>query len=201
MCARIARHRGAEAVTGVDRVPERLALARRHGIEPLDYEATPDIAAEIRERTEGRGADSVIDAVGLEAHGSPFAGLVQRAAGLLPDMVSAPLAERMGVDRLSALHAAIASVRRGGTLSITGVYGGALDPLPMLDIFDKQIQIRVGQANVKRWVDDILPLLTDDDPLGVHDLATHVLPLDDAPRAYELFQKKDDGAIKVLLRP
>jgi threonine dehydrogenase-like Zn-dependent dehydrogenase len=96
---------------------------------------------------------------------------------------------------------AIRSVRRGGTLSIIGVYGGAIDPLPMMELFDKQIQIRMGQANVKHWVDDILPLLMDGDPLATEDLATHRLPLDDAPRGYELFQRKEDGAIKVVLAP
>ena len=93
-------------------------------------------------------------------------------------------------------------MRRGGTISLIGVYGGMVDPMPMMDLFDKQIQLRMGQANVKRWVDDIMPLLEgDDDPLGVEDLATHHLPLDEAPHAYEMFQKKQDGAIKILLQP
>jgi threonine dehydrogenase-like Zn-dependent dehydrogenase len=81
------------------------------------------------------------------------------------------------------------------------VYGGEADPLPMLTIFDKQIQLRMGQANVLRWVPEILPLLTDEDPLGVESFATHRVPLDDAPGAYERFQKKEDGTVKVLLRP
>ena len=89
--------------------------------------------------------------------------------------------ERAGVDRLPALHLAIDIVRRGGTISLIGVYGGMADPLPMLTLFDKQIQLRMGQANVRRWVDDILPLLIDDDPLGVDGFATHHLPLDEAP--------------------
>ena len=77
-----------------------------------------------------------------------------------------------------------------------------VDPLPMMDLFDKQIQLRMGQANVHRWIDDLLPLVSgDDDPLGVDDLTTHTMPLEDAPRAYEMFQKKQDGAIKVLFRP
>jgi threonine dehydrogenase-like Zn-dependent dehydrogenase len=81
------------------------------------------------------------------------------------------------------------------------VYGGMADPLPMLTLFDKQIQLRMGQANVKRWVDDILPLLTDDDPLGVDSFATHTLPLGEAPHAYDIFQKKQDGAVKIILKP
>ena len=93
-------------------------------------------------------------------------------------------------------------MRRGGTISISGVYGGQTDPLPMLTLFDKQIQLRMGQANVKRWVPEIMPLLTGpDDPLGVERFATHRLPLSEAPRAYEMFQKKEDGAIKVLFKP
>jgi hypothetical protein len=122
-------------------------------------------------------------------------------AGLLPDAVAAPLMQQAGVDRLNALYTAIDIVRRGGTISVIGVYGGMTDPLPMLTIFDKQIQLRMGQANVRRWVPDIMPLLTDGDPLGVEGFATHKLPLAQAPQAYEIFQKKQDGAIKILLQP
>jgi threonine dehydrogenase-like Zn-dependent dehydrogenase len=110
--------------------------------------------------------------------------------------------EKAGVDRLSVVHAAIDAVRRGGTISLSGVYGGMLDPMPMMDMFDKQIQLRMGQANVKRWIEPLMPLVTsDEDPLGVEDLATHKLPLHQAPHAYEIFQKKQDGAIKILLEP
>ncbi|MDP8970391.1 MAG: glutathione-dependent formaldehyde dehydrogenase [Actinomycetota bacterium] len=201
MCARVARHRGAETVIGVDLVPERLEMARRHGVQVLDAQDHDDVAAAAKDLTDGRGPDAVIDAVGLESHGAPLAALAQKAASLLPDSLSAALVEQVGVDRLEALLKCIATVRRGGTLSIIGVYGGAVDPLPMMDLFDKGVQIRMGQAHVRRWVDDILPLLNDDDPLGTQDLATHVLPLDQAPLGYEIFQKKQDGAIKVLLRP
>jgi threonine dehydrogenase-like Zn-dependent dehydrogenase len=87
-------------------------------------------------------------------------------------------------------------------LSISGVYGGTADPMNIFLLFDKGITVRMGQAHVKRWVDDIMPLLTDPaDPLGVEDLATHRLPLDEAPHAYEIFQKKQDGAIKIVLKP
>lgn len=110
--------------------------------------------------------------------------------------------EKGGVDRLAALHLAIDIVRRGGTISLSGVYGGMADPLPMLTMFDKQIQLRMGQANVKRWMDDILPLVTGEhDPLGLEDLATHRVPLDQAPQAYEMFQEQRDGAVKVLFQP
>jgi threonine dehydrogenase-like Zn-dependent dehydrogenase len=202
MCARIARERGAGLVLGIDRVPERLAMAERHGIEVLHHDDHDDIAAAIRERTDGRGPDSVIDAVGMEAHGARLAETMQKVVGLLPDRLAAPMTERAAVDRLSALFAAIDTVRRGGTISLIGVYGGQLDPLPMMDLFDKGITLRMGQAHVKRWVDDLMPLLTrDDDPLGAEDLATHQVPLDQAPGAYEMFQRKEDGAIKVVLKP
>src|SRR6059058_3873970 len=161
MCARVARHRGAGSVVGVDLVPERLELARRYGADVIDASAA-DPVEEILQRTDGRGADSVIDAVGMEAHGAPIVALTQRAAGLLPDAVGRVVIEKASMDRLSALTNAIHSVRRGGTLSISGVYGGALDPLPMMELFDKGIQIRMGQAHVKRWIDDIMPLLTGD---------------------------------------
>ena len=200
MAARIAAHRG-HRVIGVDLVPERLARLRDRGIEVLDLREHDDIAAAIRDMTDGRGTDAVVDAVGMEAHGSPGAKLVQQAASLMPDVVARPVFTHAGIDRLAALTAAIETVRRGGTISIVGVYGGALDPLPMFTLFDKQIRIRMGQANVKRWVDDIMPLLTDGDPLGVDTFATHRLPLTDAAHAYEIFQKKEDGAVKILLEP
>jgi threonine dehydrogenase-like Zn-dependent dehydrogenase len=143
----------------------------------------------------------VIDAVGMEAHGSPGMAMVQKAAGLLPDALQARLMQRAGVDRLSALYTAIDVVRRGGTISLIGVYGGMADPMPMLQLFDKQVQLRMGQANVMSWVPEILPLLTDEDPLGVDGFATHHLPLSAGPEAYATFQAKRDGAVKVVLRP
>jgi threonine dehydrogenase-like Zn-dependent dehydrogenase len=203
MCARIARHRGAERVIGVDIVPERLQMAQRNGVEAIDSGEHEDIPATIRELTGGRGPDGVIDAVGMEAHGAPGAELAQKATGLLPDPLAAKATEKFAVDRLSALLESIDTVRRGGTVSISGVYGGQLDPMPMMQLFDKGVQIRMGQAHVRRWTDDILPLLEEDagDPLGVDDLTTHQLPLADAPGAYSMFQKKEDGAIKVVLKP
>jgi len=201
MAARIARHRGASRVIGVDRVPERLAMARRHGVDTLDTHGDA-LTESVRSLTGGRGTDAVIEAVGMEAHGSPVAKGVQAGAGLLPDALAKPLFTKAGVDRLAALHAAFSLVRRGGTVSISGVYGGMLDPMPMMDLFDKQITLRMGQANVRRWIDDVLPLVSDpDDPLGVLDLRTHRLSLEDAPHGYDIFQKKDDGAIKVVLDP
>ncbi len=198
MAARIALHRG-HRVIGIDLVAERLERARLRGVETLEY--ADDVADAIRNLTDGRGADSVIDAVGMEAHGSPVAKFGQQLAGLLPGKIQEKFMETAGVDRLAAFYLAIDAVRRGGTISLIGVYGGMADPLPMLTIFDKQIQLRMGQANVRRWADQILPLLGDDDPLGVDEFATHRLPLSDGPAAYEMFQKKQDGAVKVLLTP
>jgi threonine dehydrogenase-like Zn-dependent dehydrogenase len=201
MAARIADHQG-RRVIAVDLVPERLERARKRGLEVFDLlDHEDDLGDAIRDVTDGRGPDAVIDAVGMEAHGSPAARLMLQVTSHLPDAVAAPMAKHAGVDQLNAVYSAIDIVRRGGTISLIGVYGGMADPLPLMTLFDKQIQLRMGQANVKRWVPDIMPLLTDDDPLGVEDFATHVVPLADAPAAYEMFQKKNDGAIKVLLRP
>jgi hypothetical protein len=201
MAARIAAHQG-RRVIAVDLVPERLERARKRNIEVLDLrEHEDDLGDAVRDLTDGRGPDSVIDAVGMEAHGSPSARLMLQVTSLLPDAIAAAMTKRAGVDQLNAVYSAIDMVRRGGTISLIGVYGGMADPMPLMTLFDKQIQLRMGQANVKKWVPDIMPLLTDDDPLGVDDFATHVMPLAEAPKAYELFQKKEDGAVKMLLRP
>jgi threonine dehydrogenase-like Zn-dependent dehydrogenase len=201
MASRIAMHQGVRVI-GVDLVPERLERVRARGAEVIDLrEHEKDLGDVIRDMTSGRGADSVVDAVGMEAHGSPLPKVAQTLAGLLPDKIAEPIMQKAGVDRLTALYSAIDIVRRGGTISLSGVYGGAADPLPMLTLFDKQIQLRMGQANVKRWVDDIMPLLTDDDPLGVEEFATHRLSLDDAPQAYKTFQAKEDGMVKVVMHP
>jgi hypothetical protein len=200
MASRIALHRG-HRVIGVDLVPERLARAGAKGVEVLDLREHDDLAEVIREMTGGRGTDSVIDAVGMEAHGAPGAKLAQQVTALLPDSVAAKLMQKAGVDRLHAFYLAIDIVRRGGTISLIGVYGGMADPLPMLTLFDKQVQLRMGQANVKRWAPEILPLLLDGDPLGTETFATHKVPLERAPDAYAAFQSKEDGAVKILFQP
>jgi threonine dehydrogenase-like Zn-dependent dehydrogenase len=201
MATRIALHRGFRVIA-VDLVPERLARARSRGAEVIDLSAVDDVAEEVRSLTNGRGADSVIDAVGMEAHGSPVAEAGQRLFGAMPRKLSAAIMTKVGLDRMDAIYTAIDAVRRGGTISLIGVYGGQSDPMPMLTLFDKQIQLRMGQANVKRWVDDIMPLLVDDaDPLGTEEFATHKVPLTEAPAAYDNFQKKADGTIKVVFKP
>ena len=201
MCTRIAKHLGAGQVIASDVVPERLARARRNGITVIDTTTQADVVAQVRELTDGRGPDAVIDAVGMEAHGSPGASFAQKASAIVPDAIMAKVMQVAGIDRLAALNTAIEAVRRGGTISLSGVYGGATDPLPLMRMFDKQIQLRMGQANVWRWVPDILPLLLEGDPLGVDDFATHRVPLDQAPEAYANFREKKDGAVKVLIQP
>jgi threonine dehydrogenase-like Zn-dependent dehydrogenase len=203
MAARMGVHAG-HRVISVDRVPERLARVEEHGAEVIDLhdaKRAGGVAEMVRESTGGRGADAVIDAVGMEAHGSPLAATVQKFAGLLPDAIAEPMLKKAGVDRMAALHTAIDAVRRGGTVSIAGVYGGALDPMPMFQLFDKQVQIRMGQANVRAWTDELLGMLSDDDPFDVESFATHHLPLDEAPSAYSHFQKKEEGMVKVVFRP
>jgi threonine dehydrogenase-like Zn-dependent dehydrogenase len=188
MAARIALHRGAARVIGVDRVPERLDMAARHGVEPLDFSGVRDAVEAIAELTGGALCHAAIDAGGMEASGS-----------LLDSVLHVT---KVQPDKLAALHSALGAVRRGGTLSIAGVYGGPFPMFPLGDLFDKQITVRMGQANVKRWIDDLLPLVADDDdPLGVDDLITHRMPIEQAPYAYEIFQKKLDGCVKVVLEP
>jgi threonine dehydrogenase-like Zn-dependent dehydrogenase len=200
--ARIARHLGADRVIGVDNVPERLEMARRHGIEVIDTTDVDDVPGHLIDMVDGRGPDAVVDAVGMEAHGSPAGKLAHAVVGVLPDALAKPMADKMALDRMDALRTAVKSVRRGGTVSVSGVYGGEADPMPMMEMFDRGITMRMGQCHVKRWIDDILPAVLDDaDPLGTLDMTTHHLPLDQAPHGYEIFQKKQDDCIKVVLNP
>jgi threonine dehydrogenase-like Zn-dependent dehydrogenase len=208
MAARIAKHLGVARVIGIDPVPERRAAAARFGIEVVDLDQLEDTASALIEMVDGRGPDAVIDAVGMEAHGhdrTKFNKIVesaQKLTGKLPDALAAKVTDKAALDRLDALYAAVKGVRRGGTVSISGVYGGEQDPMPMMEIFDRGVQLRMGQAHVKRWINDLLPIVADaDDPLGVKDFATHHLPLDQAPHGYEIFRDKTEGCIKVVLKP
>ena len=187
MCARIALHQGAGRVIGVDIVPERLTMASRWGVQTVDFSAVENVRDLVLDLTDGRGLDAAIDAVGMEASGSVVGSILQ--------------ATNLQLDRATALRECMSSIRRGGTLSISGVYAGPIQAFPLGDLFDMQIQVRMGQANVRRWVDDIMPLLTEEDPLGTEDFKTHEMPLEDAPFGYEIFQKKQDGAIKCVLKP
>jgi threonine dehydrogenase-like Zn-dependent dehydrogenase len=203
---RIAKHLGAGRVIAIDSVPERLALAERYGAETVNLGDTDNISALLLDLVDGRGPDATIDAVGMEAHGDvpghKLTSFAQKATGLLPDPIAQKVTDKMAVDRIDALLGALKGVRRGGTVSISGVYGGEVDALPMMEMFDRGIQVRMGQAHVRRWTDDILPLVLDPaDPLGTLDITTHRLPLADAPGAYEMFRDKTDGCIKVVLQP
>ena len=200
--ARIGRYLGASRVIAVDSVPERLEMARRHGIETIDGTDEDDVALRLIDMTEGRGPDGIVDAVGMEAHDSPVGKAAHAVVGALPDVLARPMADKMALDRMGALRTAIKAVRRGGTVSVSGVYGGEVDPMPMMEMFDRGITMRMGQCHVKRWVDDIMPAVMDgSDPLGTLDMTTHHLPLDQAPEGYDTFQKKLDDCIKVVLKP
>ncbi|MCJ0701340.1 alcohol dehydrogenase catalytic domain-containing protein [Frigoribacterium faeni] len=197
--SRIGVHRGYRVI-GIDPVPERRAMAERHGVEVLDL--TKDIADVVSGMTDGRGPDSVLDAVGMEAHDHGGVTAVQKFAAVLPDKVGQAVLQKAGLDALGAMHLAFEIVRRGGTVSLSGVYGGTADPTPFLTLFDKQITLKMGQCNVQRWMDTLMPLVEDPaDPLGTMDLVTHPVPLAEAPAMYELFKQKDDGCIKVVLKP
>jgi threonine dehydrogenase-like Zn-dependent dehydrogenase len=201
MATRIAQHLGAGLVIGIDLVADRLERAASHGVHTIDLGTSEGPVEEVRELTDGRGPDSVIDAVGMEAHGSTAGKLAHTFAGMIPDPLAKKMMETAGVDRLTALTTAVEMVRRGGTISLSGVYGGTADPLNMLQIFDKQLNLRMGQANVKRWVDEIMPLLSDGDTLGVEGYASHHVPLTEAPQAYADFQNKTNGTFKVVFNP
>ncbi len=201
LAVRSARHKGIRVV-GVDRIPERNELARGFGAEIVDLSSVKDVGDALRELTDGRGPDSVIDAVGMEAHGSPFLGAAVGAAKRLPKPLARKAIETAGVDRLAALHAAIDAVRRGGTVSISGVYGGMADPMPMMQLFDKGVQVRMGQCHVKHWTDELYDLVSGaEDVLDLENLATHRVPLEQAPEMYQTFNDKEDGCIKVVLKP
>jgi threonine dehydrogenase-like Zn-dependent dehydrogenase len=196
--ARIGRHLG-HRVIAVEPVAERRAMAERYGVETLDMENATDA---LKDLTEGRGPDRIVDAVGMEAHGAPGTSTAQQLVGALPDLLAKPMMKHAGLDRLSAMHTAFDAVRRGGTVSLSGVYVGSADPMPMMTLFDKQITLRMGQCNVQSWRDELLPIVEDPtDPLGTADLTTHRVPLEQAPEMYEIFQKKEDECIKVVLTP
>lgn len=202
LAVRAAQYMGIADVIAVDLVPERLALAQAHGARTIDLSQVDDVAGAIQEMTDGRGPDSVLDAVGMEAHGSPFAEAAIGVAKRLPKPVAQAAIEKVGIDRLDALRTAVSAVRRGGTISISGVYGGMADPMPMMELFDKGVQLRMGQCHVRRWTDELLEVaLAHDDVLGLETLATHRVPLEQAPQMYRVFQQKEDNCLKVVLKP
>lgn len=202
LAVRSARRMGIENIIAVDRVADRLAVAAAAGAQVIDLDEVKNVGDAVRDLTDGRGADGTLDAVGMEAHGNPVSEAVIKATARLPKPVGKPMIENMGIDRLAALHGAIDAVRRGGTVSISGVYGGAVDPMPMLDMFDKGIALRMGQCHVKQWTDELYDLVEqDDDVLGLETLATHRVSLDEAPEMYRIFRDKEDECLKVVLTP
>ena len=202
LAVRSAKQLGITNVIGVDLLPDRLAKAGAAGAQILDMATVSDVAEALRDMTEGRGPDSVLDAVGMEAHGNPIAEKVIGATSRMPKPVARKAIETVGIDRLDALHTSLEAVRRGGTVSISGVYGGNADPMPMFQMFDKQLTLKMGQCNVQSWTDELLEIVSGpEDVLGVEQLASHRVSLDEAPAMYELFQRKDDDCLKVVLTP
>ncbi len=181
---------GAERVIAIDRFAERLRLAARpDGVEALDYNET-DAMAELKEMTGGRGPDATIDAVGMEAHGTGLPAFYDKAKQTV----------RLQTDRPTALRQAIQACRKGGTVSIPGVYGGFVDKMPMGAAFGKGLTLRMGQTHVHRYMRPLLDYI-EQGKIDPSFIITHRLPLDEAPYAYEIFRKKEDGCVKVVFRP
>jgi threonine dehydrogenase-like Zn-dependent dehydrogenase len=182
---------GAGHVIAIDRVPERLAMAERQGAETIDFSKSEGVHERLKEVNGGRGPDRCIDAVGMEAHGGgSFDALLDRAKA----------AVFLATDRLNALREAIINCRKGGTVSIAGVYGGFLDKVPFGAAFNKGLTFRMGQTHVHRYMPGLLERIEkgEIDPSFV---ITHRLPLAEAPTAYKKFRDKEDGCIKVVLKP
>jgi threonine dehydrogenase-like Zn-dependent dehydrogenase len=181
---------GAERVIAIDRFPERLRLAESNGkAEILNYEDL-DVVDELTERTGGRGPDACIDAVGMEAHGTGVSAMYDRAKQ----------AVRLETDRPTALREALQSCRKGGTVSIPGVYGGFIDKVPLGAAFAKGLTIRMGQTHVHRYMRPLLNRIQRGE-LDPSFVITHRMALDDAPRGYQMFRDKEDECVKVVLRP
>jgi threonine dehydrogenase-like Zn-dependent dehydrogenase len=181
---------GAGRVIGIDREPERLRMAAEHGkADVLNYEHV-DVFDALQEMTGGHGPDACIDAVGMEAHGTKLDYYYDKAK----------TAAFMATDRSSALRHAIFACRKGGTVSIPGVYGGFLDKVPLGAAFNKGLTLKMGQTHMMRYMAPLLDRITrgEIDPSFV---ITHRLRLDDAPRAYEMFRDKRDDCIKVVMKP
>ena len=181
---------GAERVIAIDRIPERLEMARQAKADIVDYEDDSDIVEVLKEMTGGRGPDGCIDCVGMEAHGHDFVALYDSAKQRL----------RMSFDRPKVLRQAIQACRKGGTVSIPGVYGGLLDKIPFGAAFGKALTLKMGQTHVHSYLRPLLRRIEQGeiDPSFV---ITHRLGLDDAPTAYRTFRDKKDKCIKVVLDP
>ncbi|SFP01701.1 Threonine dehydrogenase [Geodermatophilus dictyosporus] len=190
MAARAAMLLGAEQVVVIDRLPERLAQVRRHvGAEVVDY-STTDVMAELRERTGGRGPDVCIEAVGMEAHSPGVHGVY--------DQVKQQL--RLQTDRPSAVREAILACRKGGSVFVLGVFAGPVDKFPLGAAMNKGLTLRGAQVHGQRYTPRILEHMARGELTTEH-LATHVMPLEDAARGYELFKSKEDGCVRAVFLP
>lgn len=186
-----ARMLGAARVIGIDRFEERLRMAReRHDAITIDYEKADDVVEELRELTGGMGPDACIDAVGMEAHGDTVGAMYDRARQ----------AVRLSLDRPTVLRQVIQACRKGGTVSIPGVYAGFLDKMPFGAAFGKGLTFKMGQTHAPRYMRALLERVerNEIDPSFV---ITHRLNLEDAPWAYQTFRDKEDACIKVVLDP
>ena len=190
MAQRSAYLMGAERVIAIDRLPERLALAReRVGSETIDYSTTDSVLEELRELTGGRGPDACIEAVGMEAHGTGPQYAYDRVKQAL----------HLHTDRGSALREAIMAVRKGGILAVAGVYG-AIDKFPLGVLTNKGITIRTSQQPGQRYMPQMMERVQAGD-LDPSFLITHRMSLEDSTRGYELFKKKDEGCLSAAFAP
>ena len=190
MAARIAQLVGAERTFVIDRLPERLEQARRHaGAETIDY-TTTDVAAELREQTGGRGPDVCIEAVGMEAHSPGPQGVY--------DQVKQQL--RLQTDRPTAVREAVMSCRKGGTVFVLGVFAAMVDKFPLGAVMNKGLTLRGAQVHGPRYIPRILEHMAAGELVTEH-LATHTMPLEEAPRGYEMFKEKEDGCVRAVFLP
>jgi threonine dehydrogenase-like Zn-dependent dehydrogenase len=180
---------GADRVIAIDRVPERLQMAKDGGAHILNYEEI-EVGEALKEMTGGRGPDAVMDAVGMEAHGMGLEGFYDKAMQ----------AVKMETDRPNVLRQAIVACRKGGTVSVPGVYTGFVDKMPMGAFMNKGLTMKTGQTHVHRYLRPLLERVQkgEIDPSFV---ITHSLPLDQAPHGYEIFKHKKDNCIKIVLKP
>jgi threonine dehydrogenase-like Zn-dependent dehydrogenase len=182
---------GAERVIAIDRVPERLRMAEIEGhAETLDFD-DEDIFDKLKEMTGGRGPDACIDAVGLEAHGTGSLDAVYDRA---------KAAMFLATDRPHALRQAIHSCRKGGTVSIPGVYGGFLDKIPFGAAFNKGLTLKMGQTHMQKYMRPLLERIQNGE-IDASFVITHRMKLDDAPDGYKMFRDKQDNCIKIVLKP
>lgn len=180
---------GAGRVIAIDTVPERQMMAAEGGAEVLDS-MDPDVFYTLRDMTGGIGPDSCIDAVGLEAHGPHIDYYYDKAKTMT----------MMATDRISALRQAIHSCRKGGTVSVPGVYGGLLDKVPFGAAMQKGLTIKTGQTHVHRYLPTLLRHIQNGD-IDPSFVVTHTVPIDQAPEMYKTFRDKKDGCVKVVLKP